>query len=626
MQGKGYALGLGLVLLMALAAAAGARAAVSSEPARLMELQYLRDASGQAKAEEVLRADAQWHYPQGRVPSFGFTDAAIWLRARLPEALAGSWLLEVANPALDWVEVYRVRDDHAVLVYRTGEMLPFAERPVPHRHFLFPLQLDGPPEGGEILLRVQSSGALQIPLSLLPARALLQRVQIHLLLQGLYFGGLLALLLYNLVAFVLLRERSYLYLLGFIASIGLFQAGLQGLSYQFLWPGAPAWNNRSLSLFVVLAVASASAFTRCFLQLHRRRPRLGRLLQLMTGLALVLVPFTLLLPHGLTAPTVTVLAMAAAVAALLAGLGLWRFSALARFFTLVWLATSVGALLMAFNKFGWLPRTFLTENALQLGSALAALLLSAALARRFNRERTRRQRAQGRARQLEREAKLANRRVLELQEQMESGLAERVRQRTRLLEQRVDELEARNAALEAGSYIDELTGLKNRRFFDERYRIEWRRAFRGRYPLALVLIDIDGLKEINDRLGRAAGDERLQEVARVVAELAARPADTVARFAEDEFAVLMAGTPPAGARHLAEAIRRRVESLGLPGAEERVTVSAGVAAVTPSERHHEAILLSFADDALYRARAGGPNGVTVFELPPASPQSGARPA
>ncbi len=166
-------------------------------------------------------------------------------------------------------------------------------------------------------------------------------------------------------------------------------------------------------------------------------------------------------------------------------------------------------------------------------------------------------------------------------------------------------------ALRALSLTDGLTGVSNRRAFDETLEVEWRRCARAQVPMALILVDIDHFKRFNDAYGHQAGDACLQQAGAAMRRSALRPQDLVARYGGEEFAILLPHEDLAGA----EAVARRVldEIAGLCIAHEHsptaslVTVSMGVASLTPSERQEASILIKNADALLYRAKADGRN-------------------
>jgi len=170
---------------------------------------------------------------------------------------------------------------------------------------------------------------------------------------------------------------------------------------------------------------------------------------------------------------------------------------------------------------------------------------------------------------------------------------------------------ARQDQLDALSRIDSLTGLANRRQFDQSLRDAWERARRSGQGIALLMVDIDCFKDFNDRYGHPAGDQCLRLVAAALAVCAVRSTDLVARYGGEEFAVVVASSPPEGAMALAERMRHAVEQLQLPSATSGrpVTISIGVGTVPLVLEADPAELLAAADTALYAAKRGGRNRV-----------------
>jgi diguanylate cyclase (GGDEF)-like protein len=196
----------------------------------------------------------------------------------------------------------------------------------------------------------------------------------------------------------------------------------------------------------------------------------------------------------------------------------------------------------------------------------------------------------------------------------------------RLVEKRTRQLEEANFALERLSSIDGLTGVSNRRSFDQALDVEWRRAGRGGVPLSLVLMDIDFFKAFNDTYGHQGGDEVLKKVATALASALGRAGDLVARYGGEEFVALLPGMAAPDAHVVAERLRAVVEGLGIrhavSSASKVITLSAGVATASPSEDSSSATLVTAADKALYQAKRSGRNRVVaaaaVAGPPPAS--------
>lgn len=157
---------------------------------------------------------------------------------------------------------------------------------------------------------------------------------------------------------------------------------------------------------------------------------------------------------------------------------------------------------------------------------------------------------------------------------------------------------------------DGLTGVANRRSFDEKLVNEWKRDRRDQKALSLLMIDVDHFKRYNDSYGHQAGDRCLQQIAAALEEVVHRPGDLVARYGGEEFAVILTSTDSSGACDVAQRILDRVAALAIPHSGDeggRVSLSIGVATVRPTNDLEPATLISSADDALYRAKHEGRN-------------------
>lgn len=167
-------------------------------------------------------------------------------------------------------------------------------------------------------------------------------------------------------------------------------------------------------------------------------------------------------------------------------------------------------------------------------------------------------------------------------------------------------------ALEQLATRDGLTGLANRRCFDDTLHAEWARALRQTQPLSLLMVDVDNFKSYNDAHGHLGGDECLKRVARAVAS-EMRANDLVARYGGEEFAVILPNQSLKGAAIVAERIRCRVEQLQLPCrfAPGHVTVSIGAATAIAGPDSHASQLVAIADAALYRAKHLGRNRISL---------------
>ncbi len=172
-------------------------------------------------------------------------------------------------------------------------------------------------------------------------------------------------------------------------------------------------------------------------------------------------------------------------------------------------------------------------------------------------------------------------------------------------------------ALQQLATCDGLTGIPNRRSFDDKMQLEWSRAQRQGQNLSLILADVDHFKRYNDHFGHQGGDECLRAVATALQRQIFRAGDLPARYGGEEFAVILPGTDLAGARTVADRLRSEVEALALPhpagGSSPVVTLSLGVATCVPQAGNRPQDLIALADSALYAAKHEGRNRVCIAE-------------
>lgn len=183
----------------------------------------------------------------------------------------------------------------------------------------------------------------------------------------------------------------------------------------------------------------------------------------------------------------------------------------------------------------------------------------------------------------------------------------------KLTEQKLKEA---NELLQHLSSTDGLTGVANRRSFDEHLEIEWKRSIRNSTPLSLIMLDIDYFKAFNDTYGHQGGDECLKQVATAIKNVLRRPSDCAFRYGGEEFVVILPETHKAGAKRVAEKIRAAIEKLEIPHAGSKisqwVTISLGTATMVPTKYTPSMNLIASADKALYQAKQDGRNLVRSY--------------
>ena len=348
------------------------------------------DKGAQLGLDDILKPAAQARFlpvnAGATATNFGLTHSAFWLRLTLdvqPDS-PSQWLFEVAYPPLDRLELYIARPDGSFERQAGGDLLPFAERKVPHRNHVLPVTLQTG-QANTVYLRVMSEGTVATPVRLWQPAALWAHDQFEYSVLSLYFGMLIGLFLYNLLLFVSLRDRVYLFYVAFVAWIAVAQASLTGMGAQFLWPQWSWWIMVSISASNAASGVFGILFARDFLSSRTTMPLLDRLLQVEVVLWVLAVAAALLLPYVVSVWMVTVLAILTVSTLVLVGiLSVSRKHPGARYFLVAWAVLLLGVAVLAAHNTGLLPSNALTANALMVGSALEMVLLSFGLGNRIN--------------------------------------------------------------------------------------------------------------------------------------------------------------------------------------------------------------------------------------------------
>ena len=402
-------------------------------------------------------------------------------------------------------------------------------------------------------------------------------------MHAIYFGVLIALGLYNLLLFLALRERPFLNYVLFMFAFALSVLSLNGLGAQYLWSEAAPWSNRMLPVSLTTAALLSVVFARSFLDTRQWLPRWDKGLLMLSIAIGAAVLASVLLPLQRALQLMSLTGLIATLTLLVTSFVCIGYRVPgARLFALAWLMLLTGAVLLALRNFALIPSNFLTLYAMQIGSGLEMILLSFALAARFN--------------ELKRQREAA----LQLNEQI---LAKRVTERTQALEQA-------NQRLSELALQDPLTGLPNRTALQQHLEQALARSQRRNELLAVMLIDLDGFKPINDQHGHGYGDLVLAEVAQRLRQYV-RDTDLPARLGGDEFVVICESVQSAEDAH--DLAKRLLEGLDTPMyLEDRaVRVGASIGIALSRGADDATMLIRLADAAMYRAKAEGRNRVQL---------------
>jgi diguanylate cyclase (GGDEF)-like protein len=430
----------------------------------------------------------------------------------------------------------------------------------------------------------------------------------------LFYGLVLALVAYNLMLYFAVQDRVYLYYVFYAAAFGMFLFAYDGLAYRYLWPGSVWAANHAVAMLLALALAFGALFAHSFLDMRRNAPRAGRAMQGVVGAGALLALIAATgwpLDYGGVLRTISVLGLAtAAIATAVAVLAMLSGFRPARYFLLAWAALLAFIAFGALRNFTLVPTNFVTIYGLHIGFALDVLLLSFALGDRIN--LLRRERASAEA-----EALAAQRLLLEATRENERELEQRIGERTAELnsvnerlraeagerESLMTQLQEQEQHLRFMAQHDALTGLPNRLSMQQRLALAMELAKRNRKKLAVMLVDLDDFKTINDTRGHPAGDQALVQLAARL-RTSVRGSDTVARYGGDEF-VLLAGELDRGedAGMIAEKVADMIQvPLAIEGGPAQVSCSIGIS-VYPDDAETAEALIALADKAMYASKS-----------------------
>ena len=530
--------------------------------------------------------------------SLGYSSAPHWLRFDVRAPYTGTapergrWFLEVAYPALDRVEFY-LGDDTEPLV--AGDRVAFSTRSVAHRNLVFPLDLL-PGESTTVFLKVETEGSLTIPLVLWEASAFNLNTQESYSLLALYYGALAALLLYNFLLYLSIRDRRYLEYVLMLSGMLVGQVSYNGFGNQFLWPESTWWGHIALPVGLAFSGVFSAMFARSFLGTRANAPWLDRILLGFAALFAINIAALLVLPYVYGAAALPVLGILFALTAVASGVRCWTKEVPgAELYLLAWTAVLLGTAVVAARYYTWVPTNLFTTYAMQVGSALEMLLLSFALANSINLLRRERTRAQN-------DALASQAHLVQTLQRSEQVLAQRVAQRTLELERANEQLERNQERLEHIAHHDPLTGLANRLLLDDRIEHGITRARRHNARMVVLIADLDGFKPVSDELGHAAGDELLVAVAGRLQHLV-RAEDTVARLGGDEFVLVLEEVFDADdANRVAAGVTDEIaKPFQIRGGNVSISASVGFA-FFPEDGKDAASLLQAADKAMYHQK------------------------
>lgn len=488
----------------------------------------------------------------------GIGSKPLWLVAKLynPTSAPVRKELILATAWLDRADVYFVPNAGGKATHlQAGDTLPFEQRWLDSRHFTFDYQY--PPGMTLLYLRAETPGPMTLPMYLRDHEQHAHSDRLYGYLYGFIYGVVVALMLYNLILAISLRNPINLYYSVFMLAFLAMNLTYTGHGYAWLWHSEPVIQRWAPTFFMGCYMVWGLLFGVRFLNLKHHIPWLHR--AIITSIAIIASTLILSILAGAQKLAIHLAFMYMVIFAvgtlILGGIATWHRLPSASYFLAATLLGVSGALITTSTIWGLIQFHPIAYMAVDIGMTLEAVLLSLALAHQFN--------------QIKHE-----------------------------------KLQAEHLAR-----IDPLTGLINRRALDELANPIWSNAERNHRSLSLIMIDIDHFKMINDQYGHPIGDKVIQEVAAQLKQQS-RAGDILARWGGEEFLLLLPETSLQQAHQLAERYRTMVLNICFreDDIEIKPTASFGVAT---KDQHNDSLrrLITSADNLLYVAKQTGRNRV-----------------
>ena len=524
-------------------------------------LQMLPDPEQRYTAQELLQGGPAFGPMPPTQGTLGVRAEPVWLRLPLELAASapGRWVLDIDYAPLQRIDLVLASGGRIVQQAALGSHVPFAQRPLPTRSHAVGLDLQ-PGVAYELLLRVQTQGAMVLPLRLSPPAMHAEHALREQMLQGLLTGLALCLWIYSLAQWINQREVLFLQYTLLISGSLLFSLHFFGVGAQYLWGGLPWFEQHASGMSALMATCGSFLFIGQALAAGNPRNRLMRAMRWgAAGTALLALAFALdLFDTRVLAAIVSVLGLVPALMGIPGAVARMRQGdAVGGTLLLAWLVYFVATATVIGVIRGWVPVNFWTLHSFQFGATLDMLLFM---------------------------------RVLGL--------------RSKALRLAAENARTERDTLHWLAHTDPLTNLPNRRGMQEALSNALRLCCHEQ-QLAVYLLDLDGFKPVNDEHGHDVGDELLVAVARRL-QGHVRATDLVARLGGDEFVVVASALEsPAQAHDLANKL---LDAFHAPFTLSSTKVQVGLTigyALAPLDAYDATSLLKLADAAMYQGKQNG---------------------
>ncbi|MDX1959311.1 MAG: 7TM diverse intracellular signaling domain-containing protein [Leptospiraceae bacterium] len=348
--------------------------------------EYLEDKEGELGFQDILKKETGWVQSQQKNLNFGFATSAYWIRFQIEnlQIQNQNWLLEISYPFLDRIDFYSQDKTGKYQVETTGDQFPFSNRKIPNRKFILTVPLSN--ESTKVYyLRIESKGGSNsFPAILYSPEELIDNENSETISIGIFYGVFFALLIYNSILFISIKDKSYFYyIFQLISSILLFCA-INGLGQMYLWPNWVWFNNKAFPIFGNIAITSICLFLRNYLSTKINTPIAHKYLKFLIFLCLLNLILSLFIPYQYSIKIILCLLFYSSFLVIwILAKTIFKVRA-ARYLAIGWVFMVLGLLTFALKSIGILPENFFTHNSSQIGSIFEMISFSIGLGDKIN--------------------------------------------------------------------------------------------------------------------------------------------------------------------------------------------------------------------------------------------------
>ncbi|SLM31812.1 Faa [Desulfamplus magnetovallimortis] len=385
-------------------------------------IEYYIDKSGTMDIDTIVSEKINPLFSPLEKSSFGYSQSSFWFRFKVnghgwrsatpdhennvsistvknPEKNTIEWFLEYPYAVVDQFDFYQIEHSSQLSkeneqlkgkseklnfqLMQSGDKYPFSRRPVNYRTTVIPIS--SAPGVETFYINIRSGGSIMIPLLAWEKNAMLHHINMDSVINWLYYGIMLATVIFNSFIFFSVREKVYLYLIIFVSGTALFTMTHSGLSFQYLWPESTWWANICHPFFGFAGFTGAILFTMSFLSTAKHLPRFNVCLKMICYAGFAMLPVPFLFSYRIATQSMVIFIGISVMIMLANGLILfYRGDRPARFYILAWSPMLFSSILMVLKSYGFLENNILTDSGVQISNALLVIIFTFALVDKIN--------------------------------------------------------------------------------------------------------------------------------------------------------------------------------------------------------------------------------------------------